>query len=103
MTEVSQAIALLRDETLVHSEDFELIRLPLASLLERLAQTPSHQFDDEIADLVHPILTGETAVKISEPLEAWIQSSARALGIYRVAANESPAFRDLMRKVFRNL
>lgn len=103
MTQLSQAIALLRDEHLVHSEDFELIRLPLADLLTKIDQSPSHQFDDEVDAITRPIVAGETSVTIPEPLEAWMKGAAHELGIYSVASNESPTLRHLVRRIFGTL
>lgn len=49
--EISRAILLLRDENLVWSSDFELIRRNLAGLLAKALQTEYHYLEPEIGDL----------------------------------------------------
>lgn len=49
--DISRAIMLLRDDNLVWSSDFELIRKNLAGLLARALQTEYHYLEPEIGDL----------------------------------------------------
>ena len=99
-----QGIALLRDEQLVWSEDLELLRLPLADLLDKINQLPTHQLDEELEVLLGVLLRPDLVEgRVPEPLERWMRDAARQLGVYKVAANESPAMRDIVRKLFKSL
>lgn len=50
--EISEAIRLLKDDNLVWSFDFELIRKDLCGLLEKILQNEYHWLEPELADLV---------------------------------------------------
>jgi hypothetical protein len=52
----SELIKVLKDDKLVWSSDFESIRKPLARLLEVIEQTGSHQFDEQVDELVSGLL-----------------------------------------------
>jgi hypothetical protein len=99
--QLREAVALLRDDGLVWSEDFETIRLALADLLAKIAQLPTAQLDDELDELLARLLhTDHLPTKIPDALERWVKDGARELGIYQ-DATDSPAFRDLVRRFFR--
>ena len=99
--ELREAVALLRDENLVWSEDFEVIREPLAGLLAKIAQLPTHQLDDELDAFLRPLLRFEPEPSTpADPLEAWIDTSTRELGIYRALSDKSPEFKEALKKLF---
>jgi hypothetical protein len=86
---LSQAVRLLRDESLVWSADFEAVRRPLADLLTLLEQSPSHLFDEA----VEGILRGLGAPARTDALEAWLENSLQAQGI------KEPA-REALKRLF---
>lgn len=99
--ELREAVALLRDEQLVWSEDFEVIRVPLAGLLAKIAQLPTHQLDEELDAFLRPLLSFEHEVtEPNDPLESWVQKSARDLGIYKQLSDASPEFKTAITKLF---
>ena len=80
---LNETLRLLRDNDLIWSADFEAVRLPLADLLERLYQTGSHQFDDDV-EALHKALTEGTLKQqadSTDPTEAWVAKSAWAFGV----------------------
>jgi hypothetical protein len=52
----AELLRVLKDDELVWSSDFESIRKPLVKLLELIDQTGSHQFDEQIDELVAGLL-----------------------------------------------
>lgn len=99
--QLREAVALLRDNGLVWSEDFEVIRLALADLLAKIAQLPTAQLDDELDELLARLLHADhLPTRTPDALENWVKTGAIELGIYS-DATESPAFRDLIRRFFR--
>lgn len=101
---IREAVALLDDDGLVWSDDFESVRLPLADLLEKLRQTPSHQFDDEIETLVFALLQADiTGITAPDPLQEWVESATRQLGIVEVTASRSQRTADAIKRLFGSL
>lgn len=102
-SEIRQAVALLRDNTLVWSSDMEAIRLELADLMEAVGRLPTHQLDDQMDELVFKVLGQDLqSVTSNDPLEAWIEASTRELGIIAVASR-SESFKDALKKMFSAL
>jgi hypothetical protein len=54
---IEKLIKLLKDDNLVWSEDFELIRPHLAELITLVEQSSSHQFDEPIDEIAVALLT----------------------------------------------
>jgi hypothetical protein len=52
----AELLRVLKDKDLVWSSDFESIRKPLVKLLEVIEQTGSHQFDEQVDELVAGLL-----------------------------------------------
>lgn len=101
MRNLTEAVALLRDENLVWSDDFESIRRPLAELLTRIGQTPSHQFDEPVDEIVLALV--EPLNNVPEPLEQWMLDASRQLGIYQQVAGKSETTRNALKKLFKLL
>lgn len=78
--QIREAVALLRDDGLVWSPDFETIRLALADLLDAIGRLPTHQLDDQLDELMSRLLRVEPDLKDEEvdALEAWIRSVAKS-------------------------
>lgn len=77
-----EAMRLLTDDGLDWSADFEAIRKPLAALLERLEQSPSHQFDHEVDAIVFALIASpspNTELDHKDPFEHWFGDSMKAL------------------------
>ena len=81
--QIRESVALLRDDGLVWSPDFETIRLPLADLLEAIGRLPTHQLDDALDGLMIRLLCIEPDEneRGDDPLEAWIRSVAKTFRI----------------------
>ena len=81
--QIREAVALLRDDGLVWSPDFESIRLPLADLLEAIGRLPTHQLDDALDGLFIRLLCIEPDDKPAgeDALEAWIRSVAKTFRV----------------------
>ena len=95
-------INLLKDQSLVWSEDMEVMRRPIAALLAKIEQTGTHQFDDELEKICDAMLNvANTPVQIPDAMEAWVQSGFRQFGIYEAMGVASPTFREAIRKLFR--
>jgi hypothetical protein len=94
---IRATIALLEDETLIWSDDFETIRRPLADLLRKIAQSPTHQFDDEIDELAFALEGAEIPLPRIDPMQAWINEAARQLGVEQ-ASKESR--RNVFKRMF---
>lgn len=101
--ELSEAIALLKEESLDLDGAFELIRPALAGLLLKIQQTPSHQFDDEVETMVSVLLDKKGDQHIADPLEKWVYDAARELGIVTHVASRSKTAADALKKLFRAL
>lgn len=97
-----QAIALLQDDTLVWSEDFESIRKPLGSLLEKIRKLPTHQMDDELDELI-AIINCDHVPPYRDPMESWMNEAARQLGFFQMTANRSQRTAEAIRRMFRSL
>lgn len=102
-TELREAIALLDDPTLDLIEAWEQLRPALASLLTKIQQTPSHQFDDEVDEIVSALLDKQGEQHIHDPLEDWVFDTARQLGLIEMTASRSRATADALKKLFRIL
>lgn len=74
-----QSVALLRDNNLVWSEDFETLRQPLADLLDKIRQLPTHSLDDELDELAAALTGAHVPDPRLDALEAWIEKAARVL------------------------
>jgi hypothetical protein len=102
--ELAEAIALLDDKHLVWSEDFETIRLPLSDLLERLRQSESTEFDDELETLLHALLQIDyTDAVATDPLLQWLDSASRQLEIVEYAASRSERTAAAIKRLFRSI
>ena len=93
-----QTIALLEDETLIWSDDFETIRRPLADLLRKLYQSPTHQFDDEIEELTFALEGAVIPLARIDPMQFWLLEAAKQLGIDRATQNDR---KNLFKRMFR--
>ena len=101
MEDLTKTINLLKDEGLVWSEDMEVMRRPVAALLAKIAQTDTHQFDDELAAIADAMLNvADTPIGVPDEMEQWIQSGFRQMGIYNAMGIASPSFREAIRKLF---
>jgi hypothetical protein len=101
---LGEAIALLDDKHLVWSDDFESIRLPLSDLLERLRQSESTDFDDELDTLLHALLQIDyTDPVTNDPLMQWLDSAARQLEIVEYAASRSERTAAAIKRLFRSI
>jgi hypothetical protein len=85
---LSAVVRLLSDEHLVWSKDFDAVRLPLARLLARVEQLPSHALDEEVEALLDALQPPVPA----DSLEAWLTQNASAIG--------APAA-EALRRMFR--
>ena len=94
------ALKLLRDDNLVWSEEFDAIRKPLADLLERISQSPSHQFDAQVDAILQALTTDQ---HISDPMEAWLIDAARQLGYLEDISSRSDNFKNAIKRLFRAL
>jgi len=97
------AIKLLKDENLVWSNDFELVRLPLAKVFEKIEQIDTHQFDNEVFEICSALDSGPSTDGPDDPLESWIVDSARELGIYEYSATKSRSMAKALKKLFNQL
>lgn len=61
MEEFAKALELLKDDNLVWSEDFELIRKNLARLMEKAWELEYAVLEPEIGDLALNLIRGENA------------------------------------------
>lgn len=102
MSPIKQLINLLRYDT-SWSDDIDLIRIPLADLIERIEQTGSHQFDDAIDEITVSLLTKRSQGGIQDPLEAWTNDAVRQLGVYQELTATSPTMAEAIKKLFRHL
>lgn len=93
MSNFKEARALLNDDNLVWSEDFERIRKPLSSLLDGNL----HALDD-IADAIV-----EADITAPDPLEQWVWDAARQLKIYDDLTQRSAAMAGALKKLFGRL
>lgn len=74
----SELVRLLRNDTLVWSDELDAIRKPLADLLVKIDQSPSHQFDDEVDAIVSAFIT--PTMRALDPFEHWLTQSLSSLG-----------------------
>jgi len=93
MSNIKEARALLNDDNLVWSEDFERIRKPLSSLLDGNL----HALND-IADAIV-----EADITAPDPLEQWVWDAARQLKIYDDLTQRSVAMAGALKKLFGRL
>lgn len=101
---LKEAVALLDDAHLIWSDDFEQIRLPLSDLLERIRQSGSKEFDDELDTLLGQLLQVEhTELDSDDPLLQWIESASRQLGIVEYAASRSERTAAAFKRLFRSI
>lgn len=101
---LKEAIALLDDGHLIWSDDFEQIRLPLSDLLERIRQTETDAFDDELDTLLNQLLqTDITQPDMTDPLIQWIDSATRQLGIVEYTASRSERTAAAIKRLFRSI
>lgn len=101
---LKEAVALLDDAHLVWSDDFEQIRLPLSDLLERIRQSGSQEFDDELDTLLAQLLQIEyTDPDADDPLMQWLESATRQLGIVEYAASRSERTAAAFKRLFRSI
>lgn len=103
MSALKEAVALLRDEHLVWSEDMEVIRRPLADLLEKIGHHPMSDFHEQVDDLLFPLLGYERTSAPRDPLEAWMNDAQRHLTLLDGMAEQSPSFKEALKKLFRAL
>lgn len=95
---IRQAIALLEDNTLLWSDDFETIRKPLAALLRKIEQSPTHQFDDELDDLMFALDGSYIPDERIDPMQFWLYEAARQWGIDRASQKDR---KNLFKRMFR--
>lgn len=101
---LQEAIALLDDKHLVWSDDFETIRLPLSDLLERLRQSETTDFDDELDTLLHALLQIEYTDPVNtDPLLQWLDSATRQLQIVEYTASRSERTAAALKRLFRSI
>ena len=100
---LKDTIKLLKDDNLVWSGDFEIVRKPLAKMLEKIEQIDTHQFDDEIFEICSSLDAGPSLDGPDDPLESWIVDSARQLGIYEYSATKSRSMAQALKKLFNQL
>jgi hypothetical protein len=93
--QVIEAIRLLR-ANLLWSKDFDLIREPLANLLELLMQLPTHQLDEAMDALTSEIIRQEPSEALSDELERWVRSVERSIQKVDAANNQ-----NIFQKIFR--
>lgn len=92
------ALRLLKDDNLVWSDDFELIRKHLVQLLVLIDQSGSHVFDEPVDAIISALANPEPHVP--EPLEKWVMDSSRTLGVYSQVAGKSKQTAEAIRKLF---
>lgn len=102
-SELREAIALLDEPTLDLVEAFEQMRPALASLLSKIQQSPTHQFDDEVDEIVIALLDKHGEQHVHDPLEQWVFDAARQLGIVQITANRSKTAAEALKRLFRSL
>lgn len=102
MSKIEQAIALLQDDQLVWSDDFEHLRKPL---LELLAWLEVIEFDHAtpVVHMVEALLGEEPDLVSDDPLENWVFDAARQLGIYQETAGRSESMAAALKKLFFRL
>ncbi len=94
--QVTEAIRLLR-ANLLWSKDFDLIREPLAHLLELAMQLPTHQLDEALHTLSSEIIRQDPSEAFGDELERWVRSVERS--IQKVdAANNANIFQKIFRR-----
>lgn len=100
MSNLNEARALLLDNNLVWSEDFERIREPLARVLnwEENDQREERRAIFALADAIV-----EAEVTAPDPLEQWVWDAARQLGIVHNLAERSSAMAEALKKLFSRL
>lgn len=98
-----ETVNLLRDDSLPWPDDLDIIRKPLAALLVKIEQTPSHQFDDEVEAICYAIIKPDEDAVLNDPLQAWIESSARQLNIISYTASHSHRMADALKRLFGHL
>lgn len=94
-----EALKLLKDDHLVWSEDFESVREPLAKLLTLIDQSPTHQFDDAVDEIVRNL----SAPSKPDGFEGWFVDAQRQLGVYEKVASTSEQTRAALKKMFKAL
>lgn len=103
MSKIKQAIALLQDQNLIWSDDFETIREPLADYLIDL-NTHGDGADIALEPLLDKLLQTEvTEAGYDDPLMEWIESATRQLGIVEYTASRSERMAAALKKLFRSL
>lgn len=90
-----EAIRLLRSN-LIWSRDFDLIREPLANLLEILMQLPTHDLDEPIDALTRELTRLEPTDAYRDQLEAWVRKVEQS--IQQVEAQNN---RNIFQRIFR--
>lgn len=103
--QIREATALLRDDGLVWSPDFEHIRLQLADLLDAIELPPSYEIGEALDGLLPRLLAIEPDENIdaADPLEAWIRQSTRTLSVIQAQTQQAPGFREALKKLFNAL
>jgi hypothetical protein len=94
-----EAIALLRDENLVWSEDFDTIRRPLADLLERHRLSAAHFFDDSLISLLSA-LQGDTIPPAVDYLDKWADQAKKDLRLLQDATSRSAYLGQALTRLF---
>ena len=94
MTTIRETIALLSDETLIWSDDFESVRLPLAALLRKAEQLNIQELDDELDDLLFALTGSEIPPARVDPMQQWLNEAIRQLGIFEQVASRSERSRN---------
>ena len=99
MGNIQEARALLTDDNLVWSDDFERIREPLARLLAyRIDDFGFRVAVNEIADAIV-----EADVTAPDPTDECVWDAARQLGIIDQLAQRSKGTADALKRLFSRL
>lgn len=102
MTRLDQAVALLRDDQLIWSDDFEGLRRPLVELL-RWLDSIDYADAAPVRGVVMALLAEDGDLGQADPLEEWVFDAARQLGIFEETAARSASMASALKRLLGRL